>query len=662
MIIPEEDTKTLGKSCGEPLRGTSCDAAGNDSALRTHGHDFSRSMDVTDANAKLASSSKDPSYRKAFLAGYENGKHDGYGMGISEGASRTNRRWKKRAKFVLAIVCAVCVAVCSISASVAYRFGYADGYLEVDDGYAHGNEAATDKENQAGIETNTQQQLISKDVPAEGDYIGTVSADNTITLYGVESAGTYVLRYANEDGALFNYADICSLEVVDPAVPVSCDDLILQNCAPAEATTIAVYNAVDEKVGDIALGGLKINLGSKLYSFGAIADIHVGSSGWYDKVSNAIKDLTRIEKVDFICIPGDLTELASNDNFRALKNTIETYSTPIYVSTGNHDTPSHRKTYDITDDFLMQYTGHPRYYSFTHGNDVFIMFGVQDDLAEGLFSGAQLEWLYETLEANKDKRCFVFQHVFPEEGCGNAAGFYDHDIWGYYCKESFESLMARYSNAIFFHGHSHTTFAGQTIDDMANYDNIRGAHSVHTPSVSKTRALTGEYDTSMSEGYAVDVYENGIVLRGKDFANKKFMPIAQYQLDTTAKAIGNGEVSIPVGIEWEVGMKLDPATGTAAYVEPTESKVYCASQMIAVDHDELQVGWTFGNNTTAPQVLCYDENLQYIGSVKPGDDRSITLLDHTAYVRLRGSFATTTTHTLEKLQYCVWVTKKVTAP
>jgi hypothetical protein len=34
-----------------------------------------------------------------------------------------------------------------------------------------------------------------------------------------------------------------------------------------------------------------------------------------------------------------------------------------------------------------------------------------------------------------------------------------------------------------------------------------------------------------------DVYENHIVLRGRDFANEKFVPIATYKIDTTLQNV-----------------------------------------------------------------------------------------------------------------------------
>jgi hypothetical protein len=46
-----------------------------------------------------------------------------------------------------------------------------------------------------------------------------------------------------------------------------------------------------------------------------------------------------------------------------------------------------------------------------------------------------------------------------------------------------------------------------------------------------------EYLYAESEGYVVDVYENGIHLRGRDFVKGEYLPIASYWLDTTLQTI-----------------------------------------------------------------------------------------------------------------------------
>ena len=43
-----------------------------------------------------------------------------------------------------------------------------------------------------------------------------------------------------------------------------------------------------------------------------------------------------------------------------------------------------------------------------------------------------------------------------------------------------------------------------------------------------------------SEGYVVDVYKDGIHLRGRDFVKGEFLPIASYWLDTTLQTVEAG--------------------------------------------------------------------------------------------------------------------------
>lgn len=109
----------------------------------------------------------------------------------------------------------------------------------------------------------------------------------------------------------------------------------------------------------------------------------------------------------------------------------------------------------------------------------------------------------------------------------------------------FKSLLKHYKNVVFFHGHSHMKFSMQEYGMTANYDKAFGIHSVHIPSLAVPRDdVDGDwvYDTlySESEGYVVDVYENGIHLRGRDFVKGEFLPIASYWLDTTLQTIPAG--------------------------------------------------------------------------------------------------------------------------
>ena len=312
-------------------------------------------------------------------------------------------------------------------------------------------------------------------------------------------------------------------------------DFIRQNTAPPNVRRIGVYNKHGNRVGQIPLGFLSFpNAGAKLYSFGVLSDVHIGQDTATADFKAALKYLS--VETDFICISGDLVHDGNNGNQRnEYKSLVDTHaSVPVYACAGNHD------GYNASlESVVSSFTGQPLYYTITHGNDVFVFVGCRSDSNGSLFTSAELTWLANTLEANKSKRVFLFQHVRPDDACGNALGIYTYDAWGGTEATTFENLLRQYPNIVFFHGHSHLKFDLQQYSDFANIDKKFGCWSVHVPSVTVPRSTASAVNPSRielyaeSEGYVVDVYEHGIHLRGRDFIKGEYLPIASYWLDTT---------------------------------------------------------------------------------------------------------------------------------
>ena len=323
---------------------------------------------------------------------------------------------------------------------------------------------------------------------------------------------------------------------------------IPQNVAPYTAHRIGVYDKRGRKKGYIPIGSLVLpsDLGKKLYSFGALSDIHLYAGDANNDFQRALTYFTETENVDFTCICGDLTNFGRVDEYAHYKEMVDTYSpnTPVYAITGNHDATDEynggSSALTLTNDGIVPYTGNPLYYMFSQGNDLFVMMGMRrwdyGYANEDIFSVEELQWLYDTLEANRDKRCFVFQHALRFDGCGRPyGGSPTTNMLNVKLGKVFQSIVSHYPNVIWFHGHSHTCFDSQEDNDIANYDNIFGCHSVHIPSL----ATPKEYENSAyvgksaeSEGYIVDVYEKYIVLRGRDFVAEKFLPMANYCINT----------------------------------------------------------------------------------------------------------------------------------
>ncbi len=320
------------------------------------------------------------------------------------------------------------------------------------------------------------------------------------------------------------------------------EDFIPQNVASPNAKRIGIY-LNDERKGSFGLSNLRPPiLGNKQYSFGAISDVHIQRTTAKDDFQRALTYFNNND-ASFVCVCGDLTESGYAEQLTEYKAYVDTYATkPVYAISGNHESYGGLDIANV----IETYTGKPLYYSFEQGNDVFVMLGIVEEY--NLFTDAEIQWLYETLEANRNKRCFVFQHVFngkeKEAVCGNAYGLYHNYCWSNATQTTiFESFMEHYKNVIWFHGHSHFRFNMQSKNcTYANIDKSNGYWSVHIPSISVPREDADgdgatEYYTAGSEGYVVDVYEDHIVLCGRDFVKGEFLPIAQYCLDTTLQTI-----------------------------------------------------------------------------------------------------------------------------
>lgn len=341
---------------------------------------------------------------------------------------------------------------------------------------------------------------------------------------------------------------------------------IPENIAPVGAKSIGVYDENGRIVASFGLGKMAPPTESKLYNFCAFADVHITRDTASADFQRALAYANA--NCDFTCIAGDLVENGNVESQLATyKSIVDTYSPskPVYAITGNHEHYSNGSY-----PYLQNYTGQPLYYSFTKGNDVFIMVGHYGGyagdgvgwLASETWSVEELQWLYETLEANRNKRCFVFTHVLPHEHrvgnpnnlyvtAGKPALWYTNDGG---IGQAFMSLLKHYKNTILFHGHSHTRFWLQELDEKANYSSADGYRSVHIPSLAVPRDPNGTKLSDIyaeSEGYIVDVYDNFIILNSRDFIDNDndghIIPLGTYKIDTNLVNIEAGTFTDSTG-------------------------------------------------------------------------------------------------------------------
>lgn len=338
--------------------------------------------------------------------------------------------------------------------------------------------------------------------------------------------------------------------------------LIKQNIAPEEAKKVAVFNKDGKKVLEVPLGHLMApTLGEKKYSVGLLSDTHTNT---YSNAQDSYTDLERAiawlsNKADITCITGDLAHLRYDYDGGLQKHKEIMIANKglmdVYEIAGNHDHwDNNAAVVKLTDAEIKGFTGYPLYYTVTNkptneskrnyfnskiDEDVYIMCGYAGSQQ---FDDTTIQWLYETLEENRNKRCFLFVHTPIDDShhCGDALNVITWDGIGNY-KNAFINLLKHYKNVVWFHGHTHAMLEmqdylqGLSNPLPANYDFTDSVHSIHIPSVSISRDISSgsrEDEVGTSEGYLMDVYKNHIVLHGRDFVKGKFIPIAHYCLET----------------------------------------------------------------------------------------------------------------------------------
>ena len=341
---------------------------------------------------------------------------------------------------------------------------------------------------------------------------------------------------------------------------------IPQNIAPNGATAIGAYNADGNQIATIPLGRMTPTTKTKLYSFGILSDIHVHFNPYvaWQPIPKFDNALTYFEsKGCAFCVAcGDLTntgfylrtdesvagtEYLDEQQFAKYKEICDKHTIPVYELMGNHES-YYSMPISNNLELMETYTGKGVLsYTIEQGNDLFILCGQPKDA--WVMSDADFTWLGETLEANKNKRCFVFVHSYIEEDSGDATDIRENsifDYWGTAKTTAFINLLKQYNNVILFHGHSHIKFECQELDKSANYTEKNGFKSVHIPSSGSPRELFWddvnkkyywEGRDDESQGYIVDVYDDCIVLNGMDLIDNIPIALGTYKIDTTLQAI-----------------------------------------------------------------------------------------------------------------------------
>lgn len=306
-------------------------------------------------------------------------------------------------------------------------------------------------------------------------------------------------------------------------------------------------------------------LNEPLFSFQVITDTHItaDSSHDYNKhFEQALLDIaTLATNSRAIMHIGDVTDhgfAAEYDQFQSIWHKYEDKLPPLYITTGNHDVglideDSWEKYEELqriwnetyaslpamntamakpniiletweerSNRFLTRTSNTALYHDHWIEDYHFIFLGTEVGLERYCsLSQLQLEWLQQRLEENAsvDKPIFLFLHQ-PLKN--TVAGSLEHQDWyGVTEDEQLSEILQQYPQVVMFTGHTHWELGAPYTHNDAKPAMFNAA------AVAYLWTDADEFKMG-SQGYYVDVYQDKVVVRGRDFVEKSWIDEASF--------------------------------------------------------------------------------------------------------------------------------------
>ena len=255
-----------------------------------------------------------------------------------------------------------------------------------------------------------------------------------------------------------------------------------------------------------------------IMSFAAVSDIHVETNNpeSYQAYSDILYGLKAGKDIDATVFTGDNVmngQLLENIFFytalRAVKPAKDNFVVMGNhdIGNGNGDFAEHQRNF-ITNNqlFLVNDVDNGYYYRVVNGCYMIFLASEELTVNECAMTEEQLKWLEGVLNeaAEKNATIFVFNH---------------HPL--YYLRgvesDALAKLLVKYDNLLYIHGHIHDELGAD------NFENQGGVDTINLPRTSEV------VDYEPGDGVVVEVYENEILVRGRDFIKGEWIDGLEYR-------------------------------------------------------------------------------------------------------------------------------------
>ncbi|CAM4270050.1 metallophosphoesterase [Bacillus manliponensis] len=275
-----------------------------------------------------------------------------------------------------------------------------------------------------------------------------------------------------------------------------------------------------------------------LISFEVITDMHLYGDKRHTHNKNledALQDITTLNpSSDGLMVVGDNTESGSEAQYKELDRIFNLYENQLpetYFVQGNHDV--RWGDWGVFSELFKKYTGmKSSYYNTWIKGYQFIFLGTEKGLKDySYLSEEQLQWLDEKLSEAQGKPTFIFHHQPLKNTVSGANDSYLKNNYWYGVRQDKElkMILTKHPQSILFSGHTHW--------ELGAKDTMYNAKYATMFNVGATSYLWTDNNTSTagSQGLFVEVYENKVLVKGRDFKNNAWIENAKYKVNLLEK-------------------------------------------------------------------------------------------------------------------------------
>ena len=354
----------------------------------------------------------------------------------------------------------------------------------------------------------------------------------TVTIYPSSTKElTYSLYWSIQGETLEQYTPLKTVKSKgQDSFSVTLNECIYM---PDEATGIEVY--VEEGLSSSFYiemdNSLKLPKSNYLYNFQVFTDLHIDEYfiNFHSHLNTALKEVLQFAgNSEAIFTVGDHTNYGSESNYNTLSNLINKVFTDdivapkIYYSLGNHEYMYHT-SFETAVELFKKHTGLENvYYSVEIQGNKFIVLGSDSIKGEGTMNDEQISWLKNELSnTNVYEPTFIFIH---QPLYNTVSGSLNGQGWDGMRSEAeaLKNILNDYPNAIVFSGHTHWTLDSK---QPALYGKGTSASYINGASVGYLWN-DNNADEPGSEGLFIEVYEDYILIKGREFVDRKWVSAA----------------------------------------------------------------------------------------------------------------------------------------